>query len=148
MKKHSFVYWCVAFICGWLIYFFAIGIPVFHLAFGFHLTRVIAFVIIGCVVNLLLAPLFYSARRTDASPRGDYPRAFKATTLLVTVTSLGWIFYLKAIGSWPRTENAKWFFHALVYVIVSVGLLCLAFFPAVNYFRSKRGKSTSRRGAD
>jgi hypothetical protein len=125
LNSERLIHWLVGAVLVWAAFLLLLFIPVFHFVLGFSIVKIVVSVGIGCAVQLMVTPWFFSARPTARNPSGDIAQRAVAAIVWSSVTALLFFYYIQR--DWPKDSHANAFRACLfgTTIVFAIGALIL-----------------------
>jgi hypothetical protein len=127
-------HWFASAFLSWILMFFLVGFPVFHLWLKVPTERVATFTGICCALQLAVTPWIFSTRSTPRNPGGRI--AVRAAAVIFWSFTITLLFFYYLRRSWPDDLDTRRFTD-----IAFVGTPVLAVIAFVKiYLKSRNPK--------
>jgi hypothetical protein len=101
------LHWMAGAVFSWVVMFFLVGFPVFHLWLGVPTEKIATFTGICCAVQLAVTPWVFSARPTLRNPDGRIVVRAAAVIFWSFTNTMIFFYYIRR--SWPEDLHTRRF---------------------------------------
>ena len=107
----------------WAAFLLFLFIPIFHFLLRSSVFKIAVSACIGCSVQLIVTPWFFSARPTAQNPTGNIAKRSAAAIVWSSLTALLFFYYIQR--DWPSDSQANAFRACLFGATIVFGIVAL-----------------------